>query len=565
MATPYFDQHQHTLAAAIAACESREYWSPFVESPSARLHPDGAPEAGKAAFEAMLGQPFELDQPGEIGRTGAEISPYTQQPLGISYPKCDVEALYAAAQTALKAWKKVPWQERAGLCLEMAFALEKQAFANAHATMHTAGQGFLMAFSGSGANALDRGVEAVAYAAKALQEVRPTARWSKSFGRAGEVTLSKTYRTVPRGVAAVVCCATFPLWNAYPALFANLVTANPAILKPHPNGILPVAMAVRVCREVLAQAGHDPNLVLMAADTADDPITIELLEHPACAIVDYTGSQRFGHWIEENCRHAQVFTETAGCNGVVVESTDNLDGLINGLANGFCGFSAQMCTSPQNVHVPATGIESDQGHLTFEDFGQRLIAAIRNRTEDPLHASRLCAAIQADQSLNVLESVAAGVQQAGGAIGLPSRPYVHPDFPDARTTTPLVCLVTPAQRALYQEEHFAPVAFLIEEPDAESALTHAADNAQRFGAISSYAYSANPAFLAQAQEAFADAGASLWCNMTAPMPINFAAAYSDYHVTGLNPAGNACLTDLAFVADRFRIIQFREPVDPAAA
>ena len=47
--------------------------------------------------------------------------------------------------------------------------------------------------------------------------------------------------------------------------------------------------------------------------------------------------------------------------------------------------------------------------------------------------------------------------------------------------------------------------------------------------------------------------------MTVPMPINFAAAYSDFHVTGLNPAGNACLSDLAFVANRFRIVQFRAP------
>ena len=63
-----------------------------------------------------------------------------------------------------------------------------------------------------------------------------------------------------------------------------------------------------------------------------------------------------------------------------------------------------------------------------------------------------------------------------------------------------------------------------------------------------------------AKDAFADAGASLWCNMTTPMPMNFAAAYSDYHVTGLNSSGNACLADLAFVADRFRIVQFREPL-----
>jgi hypothetical protein len=43
------------------------------------------------------------------------------------------------------------------------------------------------------------------------------------------------------------------------------------------------------------------------------------------------------------------------------------------------------------------------------------------------------------------------------------------------------------------------------------------------------------------------------------MWANFAAAYTDYHVTGLNPAGNACLADLAFVAGRFRIVQSRRP------
>ena len=48
-------------------------------------------------------------------------------------------------------------------------------------------------------------------------------------------------------------------------------------------------------------------------------------------------------------------------------------------------------------------------------------------------------------------------------------------------------------------------------------------------------------------------------NLTGPMPLNFSAAFSDYHVTGLGPAGNACLTDEAFVAGRFRVVQHREP------
>jgi hypothetical protein len=32
---------------------------------------------------------------------------------------------------------------------------------------------------------------------------------------------------------------------------------------------------------------------------------------------------------------------------------------------------------------------------------------------------------------------------------------------------------------------------------------------------------------------------------------------SDLYVTGANPAGNACLTDTAFVASRFRVAMWR--------
>ncbi len=67
-------------------------------------------------------------------------------------------------------------------------------------------------------------------------------------------------------------------------------------------------------------------------------------------------------------------------------------------------------------------------------------------------------------------------------------------------------------------------------------------------------YSVDADFLAEAQDAYNIAGASVACNLMG-MPINFAAAYSDYHVTGLTPAGNACLADLAFVASRFCIVQ----------
>lgn len=558
-------RHAPRLQAALHACATREQWSPFRESPSSKIHGEAAPADGKARFEAMLGRPFELDQPGTIGRVGHEISPYTQEKLGIAYPNSDPDALFAAARDAMTPWNRLSPEERAGVCFEMAFALEEQAFVNAHATMHTAGQAYLMAFSGSGANALDRGVEALAYAYKAMADVPHEAEWEKDFGRTGRVRLKKSYRLRPRGVAVVVCCATFPLWNAYPAVFANLMTGNGAILKPHPNGILPVALAVKRMREVLVCAGLDPNMVLLAADEREAPVTIDLLRHPSCAIIDYTGSQRFGAWIEEHCADRLVYTETAGCNGVVVDSFDDIDACIGGLANGLCGFSAQMCTSPQNIHIPATGVRAQGGALDFGAMAARITAAIAERTADPARAAGLCAAVQAEQSLELIADVRARVLASGGEVLLDSRPYAHPDFPDARTATPLVVAVDAGRIDLYGEEVFAPVCFLIREASREAALENAARIARERGAISSYLYSADRDFIAQAQDRFAEAGASLWINMDDRMPINFAAAYSDYHVTGLNPAGNACLADLAFVANRFRIVQFREPVPAGSA
>ena len=59
--------------------------------------------------------------------------------------------------------------------------------------------------------------------------------------------------------------------------------------------------------------------------------------------------------------------------------------------------------------------------------------------------------------------------------------------------------------------------------------------------------------------AFARAGVNLSGNLTGNIFVNQSAAFSDFHVTGANPAGNASLTDTAFVATRFRCVMWRRP------
>ncbi len=53
-------------ARSIAIAE-RGYWSPYPESASPKVYGEGAAEAGKAAFDALRGKPFALDQPGTVG------------------------------------------------------------------------------------------------------------------------------------------------------------------------------------------------------------------------------------------------------------------------------------------------------------------------------------------------------------------------------------------------------------------------------------------------------------------------------------------------------------------
>ena len=308
-----------------------------------------------------------------------------------------------------------------------------------------------------------------------MDAVAPHATWERSFGST-PIKLDKRYRLIPRGVAVCFACASFPTWNAFPSMIASLATGNAVMVKPHPATVLPMAISIDVFREVLLECGFDQNLVTMAVDTTAEPIGKRLIEHPSCAIVDFTGSARFGKWVEENAHPALCFTETAGCNAVVLESCPDLDAVIRSLATTLCLFSAQMCTSPQNIYVPASGVRvgdpASGEMIPFDEVARRLAKAVDAIGSDPKKAAAILSTIQSKATLELL---AAMERDARGrnALLLAPRSYVHPEFPQARTSTPLMLRVSPEDRALYAEERFGPISFLIRTRDATDALAQA--------------------------------------------------------------------------------------------
>ncbi|MEO1269350.1 MAG: aldehyde dehydrogenase family protein [Myxococcota bacterium] len=553
LAAHWFEQHRERLNTAVSFLHSREAWTPFVESPSRRHHPDGAHDAGRRAYEARLGETFALDLPGQMGWLGAERSPYTGELLEVRYPRVAAEPLAEAMLKAWPAWRQASVAERVGVCMEMLDRWAQQSFEHTYATMHTTGQPFMLAFAGSGASSLDRGLEALAMAWDVMQALPRRATYARHFGRGAPVRLEKRYRPMPVGIAVVLSCGSYPAWNAYPAMMANLATGNPVVVKPHPETILPMAIAVETARTCLQEAGFDPNLLTLACDTWEEPIATALFDHPATAIIDFTGGQQFGTWIEERySARRQVYTETAGCNAVVLDSAADLDAALGAIAHGMAFFSAQMCTAPQNIWVPRTGVRDGDTLIDANTVVDRLREQIDALVEQPHMAAAVCGALHASRTLDACTALQT---QSADRVVRPSAPYAHPDYPNARTATPLLIRLDAQERALAQREHFGPMAFVIQADDRDQALAGATQDARRCGAIASYAYTTDPSFIGEVEDAFALAGASVGINLVRQRPINFTAAFSDYHVTGLNPAGNACLTDPAFVQRRFRMVQ----------
>ncbi|MEU4714966.1 phenylacetic acid degradation protein PaaN [Micromonospora purpureochromogenes] len=551
---PLYDRHADTLNRALTAITERGYWSAYPESPSPRVYGETAAADGKAAFEAYLNGDFPLDQPGAGDRVATETSPFGLE-LNVRYPHAGADELVAAASAALPAWRHAGPQARVGVCLEILDRLHKHIFELANAVQFTSGQAFVMAFQAGGAHALDRALEALAYAYAEMTRHPGTAGWEKAAGKGDPLRMTKTFHVVPRGVALVIGCNTFPTWNSYPGLFASLVTGNPVVVKPHPRAVLPLAITVRYAREVLAEAGFDPNLVLLAPEGPGEKLASALALHPAVKIVDFTGSTEYGDWLEANARQAAVYTEKAGLNTVVVDSTDDFAGMCRNLGFTLTLYSGQMCTTSQNILIPAGGIETDQGHKSFDEVAAGIAGAVGKLTADPARGVELTGAIVNDGVLERLDEVT----KVGEAV-LESRTVEHPALPGAVVRTPTIVKLAADDTATYGREWFGPISFVIATDSTAHSLEIMRATVGEKGALTAAVYSTDAAVLDATEAAAVDVGVHLSCNLTGGVFVNQSAAFSDFHGSGANPAANAALTDGAYVANRFRIVQSRRHV-----
>ena len=549
--TPHalFERHQPLLDKAVEVLHTREYWSPFSEN--MKKYPEEKVKSASSDFKALCDQPFELDTVKSSKKITGERSPYGFD-LGTSYDQPDLDALVDEMQAALPQWRDAGAQGRVGVCAEILQRLNDMSPLMGQAVMHTSGQGLMMAFQAGAPHAQDRGLEAVAYAWDAMKGIPESARWEKPQGKMDPLVMEKKFHIVPRGVALVVGCSTFPTWNTYPGLFASLATGNPVIVKPHPGSILPAALTVKVAQEVLKEAGLPTCLVSLVPDTSAEPITKELALNPKVKVIDFTGSSAFGNWLEDNARQARVFTEKAGVNSIIIDSVSDLKAVTKNLAFTLSLYSGQMCTTTQAIYVPKEGIKTADGQLSFDEVAGTLAKAVEKFLSDN---DRACAVLGAIQS----PATAARIDECRGLgeVLLDSEPREHAQFPGARVHTPLLLKVDAGQRDAFSEERFGPISFVIATDSTAHSIELAREVIGEKGAITLGAYTTDDSVAEQFEELAMEVAAPLSLNLDGGVFVNQSAAYSDFHATGGNPAANASLCDQSFVTRRFVVVQSR--------
>lgn len=528
----------------IQANKDRKFFFNFNENP--KSYDEALAAEGLLAFQKRLNTNYTL--PGSPNATefiGDEVSPYLQTGLGIHYPKTNIDDLISNANEGMKAWKKHSPEKRFDILYTSLENVSKRFFEMAHATMHTTGQSFLMSFQASGPHACDRALEVMVTAIEQLTYFPENVEWVKNMGKF-ELKLHKTFKAVPNGLGLLIGCSTFPTWNTVPGLYADLICGNAAIVKPHPKAVYPIAIFIEEIQNVLIANNLPANIVQLAVDTSDKQITKTLAEHPEIKLIDYTGGNAFGDYIESLGK--VCFTEKAGINSVILDSCANLDAVAQNIAFSVSLYSGQMCTAPQNIYISNEGVTTPDGIVSAEDAQNKIAAAVRALMENPKAAAPTLGAIQNDFTISRIEDKVKQYQAQSIQLDVKVE---NAEFSTARIKVPTIIFANANDESVYLEECFGPLIFIVRTDNFDQSLSIVKKSAASHGAITCLAYTTSEERKLKIEDEMNSVFTPVSFNFTGAAFVNQHAAFSDLHVSGGNPSGNATFTNTDFITKRY--------------
>jgi betaine-aldehyde dehydrogenase len=250
----------------------------------------------------------------------------------------EIDAAFAAAETAFATWRKTTPSERQRALLRIADAIEERAEDLLAAECRNTGKPIALTRSEEIPPAADQ-IRFFAGAARMLE--------GKSAGEYA-AGLTSYVRREPVGVIAQVTPWNYPLmmavWKFAPAIAAG----NTVVLKP--SDTTPVSTLLLA--EIAAQFLPAGVLNVVLGDRATGRA---LIEHPTPAMVSITGSTRAGMEVAKSAAAdlKRVHLELGGQAPCVVFADADLTGAATGIVDAALFNAGQDCTSATRVIVAA--------------------------------------------------------------------------------------------------------------------------------------------------------------------------------------------------------------------
>ncbi len=532
------------LSKIIEANKNRTFASFFDEN--IKAYDENLNTNGKLTFQNQLNKNFQFVDSNSLTEFyGEEISPFLQLGLGIKYPLTNPDTLISNSSSAFNSWKHVDLDTKYNILVNALKNVQSRFFELAYATMHTTGQSFLMSFQASGPHCCDRALEVMATAYEQLTYFPKNVEWVKNFGKF-DLKLNKNYKPIPRGISLAIGCSTFPTWNTIPGVFASLITGNTVIIKPHPKAVYPIAIFVDELKKELANNNLDTNTIQLAIDSTENPLTKILAENKQVKLIDYTGGNFMGDYIES--LNKVCFTEKAGINSVILHSTNDLMATSANIAFSISLYSGQMCTAPQNIYIPETGIQVNGETIPFDAVVQSITDAINGLMNNEKAAAPTLGAIQNDATIKRIENVKLN---NNNSIACQSIDVKNAEFTDARILSPSVLVTDSANKDTYLKEVFGPLVFVVKTKNNQESLEIVKQSAENHGAITCLCYSTDNEFNQKVEDEMNSVFTPVSFNFKGAAFVNQHAAFSDFHVSGGNPSGNATFTNADFINKRY--------------
>jgi acyl-CoA reductase-like NAD-dependent aldehyde dehydrogenase len=214
-----------------------------------------------------------------------------------------------------------------------------------------------------------------------------------------------------------------------------------------------------------------------------------------------------------------------------------------------------MCTAPQNFYIPESGIDYPTGKFSFDEFAQKFVENINGLIDNPKAGPFVLGAIQNPGTGSRVREA----EDLPGKVWMKSRTFENPMFKNARVATPVGVEVDAANKEVFSKELFGPIALLIKTKNTDESIALAKEMAESHGAISCGAYVTDDEVKGKIGDEMSLAATPVSFNLTGGIYMNQNAAFSDFHVTGGNPSGNASFTNPEYVTKRFTWVGHREP------